>query len=374
MKKQYLVAIGLFIFLVVWMFLPRGDSAAVDDRYAMPETDRSVTAVATNAPVDAGADAFIVRVSRVQASTYTETVNVRGVTQAFRHVEILAEAAGRVIATPVARGARVNRGDVLCEIAVENREAELQEARSRELEARLEYEGSLGLRERNLVSEVSVAQLKAALDSATAAVGRAQLALDRSKVRAPFSGILETRAVEVGDYLNVGGQCGSLLDDEPMLLVGQVPEQNVSKLIPGNPVEGVLVTGQRVTGRLTYIARAADPVSRSYRIEVELEPSEQAIRQGISTEIMVAASDIPAHMIPPSAVTLDDAGVVGVKTIDANNSVVFYPVTIVGESTVMGSPGFWVTGLPQDVLLITLGQELVFPGQTVRTNSDWSNL
>ncbi|MBU2097491.1 MAG: HlyD family efflux transporter periplasmic adaptor subunit, partial [Gammaproteobacteria bacterium] len=198
--------------------------------------------------------------------------------------------------------------------------------------------------------------------------------LDRTKVRAPFSGILETRAVEVGDYLNVGGQCGSLLDDQPMLLTGQVPEQNVSKLIQGNPVTGIMVTGQRVSGTLTYIARAADPVSRSYRIEVELQPSQEPIRQGISTEIMVAASDIAAHMIPPSAVTLDDAGVVGVKAIDANNNVVFYPVTIIGQSTDIGTPGFWVTGLPQEVILITLGQELVFPGQTVRTNSDWSTL
>ena len=374
MKKQYLVAIGLFIFLVIWMLLPRDENAAEDDRYAMPETDRSVTAVAQNTPVDAGADGFTVRVARIQASTYTVTVNVRGVTQAFRHVQVLAEAAGRVTATPVARGARVNQGDVLCEIAVDNREAELAEARSREREARLEYEGSLGLLERSLVSEVSVAQLKAALDSATAAVGRAELALSRTKVRAPFSGILETRAVEVGDYLNAGAQCGSLLDDQPMLLVGQVPEQNVNKLIPGNAVQGIMVTGQRVSGRLTYIARAADPVSRSYRIEVELDAGQEAIRQGISTEIMVAASDIAAHMIPPSAVTLDDAGVVGVKAVDHNNTVVFYPVTIVGESTDLDSPGFWVTGLPQEIVLITLGQELVFPGQTVRTNSDWSNL
>jgi multidrug efflux system membrane fusion protein len=373
-KKQYLVAIGLFIFLVVWMTVPRDNNAVEDDRYAMPETDRSVSAVAANTPIDAGAAGFTVRVSRVQASTYTETVNVRGITQAFRHVEIMAEAAGRVIATPVARGARVNRGDVLCEIAVDNREAELQEAQSRELEARLEYEGSLGLRERSLVSEVSVAQLKSTLDSATAAVGRAQLTLDRTKVRAPFGGILETRAVEVGDYLNMGAQCGSLLDDQPMLLVGQVPEQNVSKLILGNAVEGELVTGGRVSGRLTFVARAADPVSRSYRIEVELEASRDPIRQGISTEIMVAASDITAHMIPPSAITLDDAGAVGVKALDADNTVLFYPVTIVGESTEMGVAGFWVTGLPEQVILITLGQELVFPGQTVRSNSDWSSL
>ncbi|MDO9476553.1 MAG: efflux RND transporter periplasmic adaptor subunit [Pseudohongiella sp.] len=374
MKKQYWVAIGLFIFLVIWMFLPREQNVAVEDRYAMPETDRSVTAIPAGSPVDVSASGFNVLVSKVNVSTYTETVNVRGVTQAFLHVQILAEAAGRVTATPVARGARVNRGDVLCEIAVDNREAELQESRSRELQAKLEYEGSLGLRERNLVSEVSVAQLKSALDSATAAVGRAELALSRTKVRAPFSGILETRAVEVGDYLNMGAQCGSLLDDQPMLLVGQVPEQNVSKLIIGNTVEGVLVTGQRVTGRLTYIARAADPVSRSYRIEVELNAGQEPIRQGISTEIMVAASDIAAHMIPPSAITLDDAGVVGVKAINSNNVVVFYPVNIVGESTQIGTPGFWVTGLPSEAILITLGQELVFPGQTVRTNTDWSRL
>jgi membrane fusion protein, multidrug efflux system len=372
-KKQYWVATCLLIFLVVWMFLPREDIVVVEDRYAMPETDKTVTAVAAGSPVDAGADGFTVLVSQVQASTYTETVNIRGVTQAFRHVEILAEAGGRVTATPVARGARVNRGDVLCEIAVDNREAELQEARSRELQARLEYEGSLGLRERDLVSEVAVAQLKSALDSATAAVGRAELSLDRTKVRAPFSGILETRAVEVGDYLNIGGQCGSLLDDQPMLLVGEVPEQNVSKLIPGNSVEGILVTGQRVSGQLTYIARAADPVSRSYRIEVELNSGQDPIRQGISTEIMVAASNITATMIPPSAITLDDAGVVGVKAIH-DNIVTFHAVTIVGESTQAGTPGFWVTGLPAEVTLITLGQELVFPGQTVRTNSDWSRL
>lgn len=371
MKKQYLVAIGLFIFLVVWMLLPREQSVGDDDRYAIPETDTSVTAVTSATPRDGNAQGFTVRVARIQADTYTETVNVRGMTQAFRHVPVLAEVAGRVTATPVARGARVNRGDVLCEIAIDNREIELQEARSRQREAQLEYEGSLGLRERNLVSEVSVAQLKASFDSASSAVGRAELALSRTKVRAPFSGILETRAVEVGDYLNVGAECGSLLDDQPMLLVGQVPEQNVYKLIPGASVHGVMVTGQHVSGKLTYIARAADPVSRSYRIEVELDPSQEAIRQGISTEIMVSASDIPAHLIPPSAITLDDAGVVGIKAVDNNNSVVFYPITIVGESTALDSPGFWVTGLPQEVTVVTLGQELVFPGQTVRTNSDW---
>lgn len=374
MKKQYLVAIGLFIFLTIWMLIPR-EQGALPDPYAAEPIDTTITAVAADASVDASAAGnFSVRVVRSTASPYTESVSVRGVTQAFRLVNIRSEAAGRVTATPVARGARVNRGDVLCEIAVENREADLQEARSRQEQSRLEYEGALSLRARDLVSEVQVAQLKAAYDAAIAAVGRAELALARTQVRAPFAGIMESRNVEVGDYLDMGGQCASLLDDQPMLLVGQVPEQNVGKIALGSTVVGQMVTGEQVTGRLTYIARAADPVSRSYRIEVQLEPSDEPIRQGISTDIRIAASDVEAHLIPPSAITLDDKGIVGVKVVNSNEIVEFYPVTIVGESTALNSPGFWVTGLPASVVLITLGQELVFPGQNVRTSSGWSGL
>lgn len=371
MKKQYLVAIGLFIFLTIWMFIPR-ERGALPDPYATEPLDTTVTAIPANATADqSAAGNFSVRVVRSTAATYTESVAVRGVTQAFRLVNVRAEAAGRVIATPVARGARVNRGDVLCEIAVENREADLQEARSRQEQTRLEYEGSLSLRDRNLISEVQVAQLKATYDSATAAVGRAELALQRTKVRAPFAGIMEARTIEVGDYLDMGGQCATLLDDQPMLLVGQVPEQNVGKIVLGATVAGQMVTGEQVTGRLTYIARAADPVSRSYRIEVQLDPTGESIRQGISTDIRIAATDIEAHLIPPSAITLDDKGIVGVKTVNSSNTVEFYPVTVVGESTALNSPGFWVTGLPQSVVLITLGQEMVFPGQTVSTSSGW---
>lgn len=374
MKKQYMVAIGLFIFLTIWMFVPR-EQAAPPDPYAAEPMDTTVTAIPANASADASAAGnFSVRVARSDATSYTESVSVRGVTQAFRLVNIRSEAAGRVISTPVARGARVNRGDVLCEIAVENREADLQEARSRQEQARLEYEGSLSLRARDLVSEVQVAQLKATYDAAIAAVGRAELALERTKVRAPFAGIMETRNVEVGDYMDMGGQCASLLDDQPMLLIGQVPEQNVGKIELGSTVIGQMVTGEQVTGRLTYIARAADPISRSYRIEVQLDPASEPIRQGISTDIRIAASDVEAHLIPPSAITLDDKGVVGVKVVNSNEIVEFYPVNIVGESTALNSPGFWVTGLPSSVVLVTLGQELVFPGQSVRTSSGWSGI
>jgi len=184
---------------------------------------------------------------------------------------------------------------------------------------------------------------------------------------------METRAVEVGDLMDMGGQCASLLDDTPMLLTGLVPEQEVGKLFLGAVVTATLLTGETVEGTVTYISRAADTSSRSYAIEVELAAGEESIRQGISAEIYIAANEAQAHLIPASALTMDDAGLVGVKTLDQNNVVHFAPVSIIGENNTV-DPGMWVTGLPISAVIVTHGQEIVFPGQSVTPDSSWSSL
>ena len=92
----------------------------------------------------------------------------------------------------------------------------------------------------------------------------------------------------------------------------------------------------------------------------------------MTAEILVESANIQAHMIPSSALTLDDSGLIGVKTIGANNIVEFHNVDIVADNTSAMNPGVWVTGLNGTVNLITLGQEVVFPGQQVESNFDWS--
>lgn len=374
MRTQYLVALGLTILIIVWMIIPRGERV-IEDRYAINDEPAEVSVIADDARMETGepGSGFTVRAARLSVQTFTQTVSVRGRTQANRLVSVRSEASGRVVATPAPRGSYVNQNDILCELSADNREAELQEALSRREQTRLEYEGALDLQRRDLQSAVSVAQLKAAYDSAVAAAGRAELALERTRVRAPFAGIVESRPVEVGDYMDMGAQCATLMDDQPMLLVGQVPEQDVGNLSLGSRVRARTLTGDQVGGTLRYIARAADNVTRSFRIEVELDPIDRPIRQGMSTDIHISANQIEAHLIPPSSITLDDDGVIGVKLLNQDNVVEFHTVTIVGESTQIDQPGFWVTGLPDEIVLITLGQEIVFPGQTLRANFDWSS-
>ena len=370
MKSKYAVTIGLTAVVVIWMLLPR-ERGAFDDGFALPENDTTINAVGNDGTITNDNESFTVRVASISAQNYQERVRVRGQTKAFRHVDVRAEVSGRVVATPVARGARVEAGDLLCEIAVDTRAADLQEARSRQEEAQMEYNGALDLQERGLQSRVGIAQFKAALDATTAAVTRAELNLNRTRITAPFAGIMETRAVEVGNLMDMGGTCASLLDDSPMLLIGQVPETDVGKLTLGAPVTATLLSGETVEGKLTYVSRAADTSARSYGIEVEINSGYDSIRQGITAEIYIAGAETRAHLIPPSALTLNDEGIMGVKTLDQNNVVQFAPVVVVGENSSL-DPGMWVLGLPEQSVVITLGQEIVFPGQTVNADSSWS--
>ncbi len=361
MKKQQLVAIVIFLAVVAWMIIPRGPvGTSVEAGPAVV-----VSAAPEGSNVGESIETPLVRTLTVNEQDYTQQIRIRGRTQAYRHVMVRAEESGKLVNEPVARGTRVSRGDVLCELAVDARDANLNESLSRLEQAQFEYNASLDLQKRGLQSDVIVAQQKAAVAAAEAAVTRAELALSRTKILAPFDGVVETRTVELGDLLSVGTVCASVLDDSPMLLVGLVPEQNIAALAVGSQVEAELGTGMRITGHVTYLARAADTSSRSYRIEVEVDNSNTDIREGITAELLVDAQDLRAHQIPSSALTLDDSGEIGVKILDRNNVVQFQRVTIVGDSSNQLNPGVWVTGLSGNATLVTIGQEIVFPGQRV---------
>jgi multidrug efflux system membrane fusion protein len=365
LKKQQLVAIVIFIAVVAWMLIPReGNSTAGE-----PEPDVVVTAAPEGSNAGEGLETPLVRTLAVSEEDYTQQIRIRGRTQAFRHVMVRAEEPGKLISEPVARGARVSQGDVLCELAIDARDANLSEALSRLEQTQFEYKASLDLQKRGLQSEVIVAQQKAGVSAADAAVRRAELALARTKILAPFDGVVETRSVELGDLLNVGAVCASVLDDSPMLLVGLVPEQNITALEVGSLVEAELGPGMRISGHVTYLARAADTSSRSYRIEVEIDNSNTSIREGITAELLVDAQDLRAHQIPSSALTLDDTGEIGVKILDRNNIVQFQRVNIIGDSSNRLNSGVWVTGLSGTTTLVTIGQEIVFPGQRVNSTT-----
>jgi multidrug efflux system membrane fusion protein len=167
--------------------------------------------------------------------------------------------------------------------------------------------------------------------------------------------------VNVGDYLAPGQPCAMVIDQDPFLIVGQVSEKDVQKINIGDSGWASLITGERVNGKVRFIAKSADQATRTFRVELEVKNPDGKIRDGVTAEIHVNSATVEAHRISPAILSLDDKGTIGVRIVDAQKKVQFVPVKIVAD----GTDGVWVTGLPKTVTIITVGQEYVTNGQEV---------
>ncbi|MGF1543287.1 MAG: efflux RND transporter periplasmic adaptor subunit [Parvularculaceae bacterium] len=310
---------------------------------------------------DAAPTAFSVIAKTLAPEDWRDVVTLRGETQAVRKITARAETAGAVVETPTPAGATVAKGDLLCRLDVDARAAALAEARAALDKARLDHGAAARLAEEGFRSATSLASAKAARDLAEAGVRQAEIELQRTRIEAPFSGVFERRAADVGDVLAVGGACGTVLQTSPFLVVGAAPERDVARIAVGDAGRARLATGETVEGVVRYVAAAAAPVTRTFKVELEVDAPAARLRDGVTATIDVFAKPTPAHRAPRAALTLNDEGAVGVRIVDANDVVRFRKVRLLGEE----AAGVWLGGLDGDVRVITRGQEYVRAGEKV---------
>lgn len=289
-------------------------------------------------------------------------VVVRGRTQATRSVIVRSETAGVVAQAPVLQGTFVKQGQVLCRLAVDARQAALDQAHAAEKSMELSQQQNAELAKKGFRSPTQVLQGQANLDAARAAVRQGEIALAQVNIKAPFTGVFDQRVAEVGTYLSPGQPCGTMIEIDPLLVVGDVPETEAARMKVGAAATARLVSGQTLTGRIRYVSHDADPQTRTYHLEMTLPNPRLDVRSGLSAEMHIGAGAGPAHLVPVSALVLDSAGRQGVRYVVGDGQVAFAPITVLEET----HDGVWVTGLSGPVQLITVGQSYVADGQKVR--------
>jgi multidrug efflux system membrane fusion protein len=122
-----------------------------------------------------------------------------------------------------------------------------------------------------------------------------------------------------------------------------------------------LVNREPIEGRICYLSPIAAESTRTFRVELAIPNPEGALRAGMTAEMRLNADRISAHRISAALLTLDEAGAIGVKSVNGYNRVEFHEIEIVGSS----ADGVSVTGLPEDIRLIVVGQGYVRPGDLV---------
>ena len=303
-----------------------------------------------------------VQVALVQPLMRADTVSMRGRTQAARTVSVRSETAGVVAATPVREGSFVSAGQVLCKLKVDARQATLDQAQANLRSKQLTQKASAELAARGFRSPTQLLADQANLDQASASVREAEVALNQTDIRAPYAGVFNERDIEVGGYLAPGGACGVVIELDPLKIAGDVPETEIGKVKLGAPAHAVLASGEKIDGVVYYIAKDADPQTRTYPVVLIARNPGSVVRSGLSAEVRIDAGRIDAHLLPSSSLVLDSAGRQGVRYIGPGGLVAFAPVKVLDET----SQGVWVSGLNGPVRVITVGQAYVSEGQRVK--------
>ncbi len=319
-------------------------------------------------PADLAATQIVptVRVRSLIATPRQTEVILRGRTEAIRKVDVKAETYGRVIELKSEKGDRVEKGTVLALLSPGDRPANQAEATALREQRNIEYEASRRLSKKGYRAETQLAGAKAALKAAEAAVARARVALRNTTIRAPFDGLVVAREAEIGDFIDKGDPVARIIDLDPMLAVAQIGERDRGRVTIGAPARVTLIGGREVAGKIRFVTAEAEPTTRTFRIEIELPNPGAQIPDGITAEIRLPLGAVIAHRVSPAILTLTDEGRIGVKTLGPDNRVRFRPVQIIGD----GADGVWLSGLPERVTLITVGQEFVTEGQIVRPIDD----
>lgn len=347
--RSWLLSAGIAIFIAVWLISGQLGS---DDEKAIATVNESTAPAPTS-----------VRVRAQSAEEIMRTIVVNGKTAPARIVELAAETDGRVEYIGAERGSNVDRNSVIVRLDERDRRARLAQAEATVKQREVEYQGREKLKTESYVSEAQLQEAVAMLEAARTELTRAALDLEYMNVRAPFDGALQSRYVEVGDFVKQGDPIARFVDNRTVIVSANVSEFDARYVEVGQQAQARLATGETVRGHIRYVAPVADEATRTFEVELEVDNDDGRLRAGGTAVLDIPAEQVYAHRVSPSLLTLDDAGNVGLKIVNDDGEVEF----IVADIALSSNDGIWVAGLPENATIITVGQGFVSAGSVVHS-------
>ncbi len=353
MKKSYLIAATVAIAATAWI---------ASGQYK-EEVDATVNDMTTAAgtPADVSEALPKVRTRHSVAQEHTSTVLLFGRTEGVRSVQVRVETAGRIIAVPAKKGQAVKKGDVIARIDMADRQARLKEAEALVKRYAIAFEAAQKLSKKQFRSKVQLAEAVSNLETAKAGLRSIRVDINRTTIRAPFDGFLDDVPIEVGDYVAIGNVSASIVDLDPILVVGDATERVARNLKLGDKAIVRPVGGEPQEGVISYLSKVGSTTTRTFRVEISLANPGGLVSEGLTAELKLEMGKVKAHFLTPAVLTLSDSGELGVKIVDADDVVRFHGVQLVDDTP----EGMWLTGLPDEAELIVVGQEFVRSGQKV---------
>lgn len=307
--------------------------------------------------------ATAVDVASVRIDEVRDIFEATGTTRARESVDVVAETSGRVTRIAFEEGDRVTEGDILIELDAERERAELREKQAQLRDAQAQFERARELREdTGAVSQQEVDTLEASLSVARAQVGLAETRVRDRVVRAPFDGVLGLREISRGAYVDPETLITTLDETEVLRLNFSVPERFLAEIRPGMEARARArgFPERTFDGEVRRVDSRVDPVTRSVRVQTELENEDGRLKPGMFMTVQLVLRTRESPVIPEEALILEgeERYVYVVREERAHRVTVETGERTVGRVEILD-------GLEKGELVVTLGHQKIRDGARV---------
>lgn len=244
-------------------------------------------------PAQQGGQAMIpptmVSTATAKAEAWRDEIDVVGSLRAVQGVDVTTELAGLVSAIRFHSGDEVKAGDVLAELDTSADRAQLAGYQAQVAWTKAQLARNQKLVKTQAASRATLDQVEAQNKQALANVAYQQAIIDKKTIRAPFSGRLGIRMVDLGQYLSPGTPIVTLQALDPIRAEFTLPQQDLDRAIVGAPVEVRADTypGKVFAGRLTAINPRADVNTRNFAVEATFDNPDHLLHPGMFVKVAV---------------------------------------------------------------------------------------
>ena len=412
MKRSIFIALLILASVVGWIGSGQfSNNVVAQDENTEISSDTENSSSLNNDSSESEEFTFSVETKIFNSSLIDQSIELQGQTIHNKKIDVKSETSGKIKNIKFARGNKVSSNSEMINISLEDRNEKLLSAK-KDLERlskevilneknrdnllrqniqrielyEIEYASAKQLIDKGLSSksklslasfnlanaqadredikikfESTLANLEAQISNVKSILKNIKLDIEKTTIKAPFDGIVSEKMVEETEFISVGTPLFTIIDLDPIKIEGYLSEFDVNKVSVGTKALIEDSNGIKKNGIISFISPSAEISTRTFEITIEADNKDLSYKSGITTKIIIKGSELKAHKIPPSILTLLDDGSVGVKAVDDENKVTFYPIKTIKDTI----DGMWVSGLPQKVNLIVSGQEYISIGETI---------
>lgn len=331
----------------------------------------------TAAVRDTTAEAFTrvinVEARAISSAPFSEVIRLTGTVAAKRDVVVSAEESGRITRVFLEKGRRVRTGSAIAKIDDDGLTAQVEQARAMASLADETWTRRKRLYEEDQVgSELAYLEAKYSAEQAQAAVATLEVRLAKTVVRAPFSGVLDDRMIEVGSMVSPGTPIGRVIDLDPVTIQAGVPERYALDVRQGASVSVTfdVLNDEPFEGVVAFVGSAVDQQSRTFPVEFDIRNAEETIKpEMIANVSLVRRQREDAIVIPQEALVRVENGYV-VFVVEGTGPEATARVRQVERGPSQSNEVVVESGLTTGERLVVVGQHQVEDGDRVRVTGE----